>query len=571
MNYFKINDLFYLIRNGANIKQTSDKSGIPITRIETIVDNKIDYKRVGYADIFEDQFEKYYLTNGDILMSHINSVSHLGKVGLVENIDINVIHGMNLLILKTKSNIAFPKYVYYYFTTSNFKIKLIPITKKSINQASFNIKDLKEIEIPLPSYENQIKIANLLERIENLIAERQNTIDLLDELIKATFYQIFGDPVRNEKGWNKNRIGNIANVGTGSTPSRNKETEYYNGTIPWIKTTEVNGNKIFHSQEKITDLAIFETNCKVYPVDTILLAMYGQGRTRGNVALLKIEAATNQACAAILPNEILNQVFLFYYLKNSYSFIRSLARGGNQENLNLNIVRDIGVFIPPINLQNKFANIAQKIEIIKAEQETQKKVIEELYASITQKVFSDDNFDLSRVPFDKSLLPKKEDIVVIENEAKKQEKIFKEKVKKTEILNYKQAEENATLSNLSWDNISFEFVANAIKNHFHQVYFNSEMLLRYLTEDLGINVNYFSSAQQKKNLQLENADDFYSFITTALIGENYYLKLQQVFYNAEEENIKEITFTATDLENLSKKDIKERSGIYFHIKEEILL
>ncbi|MFK7001621.1 restriction endonuclease subunit S [Flavobacterium oreochromis] len=463
-----------------------------------------------------------------------------------------------------KENTIYIDYLFYALKNRGFNDVITGSAQPQITRES-----LKNVSFKIPkSYEDQIKIANVLERIENLITERQNTIDLIDELVKATFYQMFGDPVKNEKGWDKDEIGDIANIGTGSTPSRNKESEYYNGTIPWIKTTEVNGNKIFDSQEKITDLAIFETNCKVYPVDTILLAMYGQGRTRGNVALLKIEAATNQACAAILPNEILNQVFLFYYLKNSYSFIRSLARGGNQENLNLSIVRDIQVFIPPITLQNKFAAIAQKIENIKAEQEAQKKVMEELYASITHKVFNDENFDLSRVPFDASLLPKEEDLIAIEKEILQKEKLPKERVKKTEIVNYKRKETSTNLNNLSWENISFEFVANAIKSHFQQVYFNAEMLLRFLTDDLGIEVNYFSSAEQKKNQQLENADDFYTFILGAVTGNNAYLQLEQVFYNAVEENIKDFRFKVQDLKLLIQKNHRERSGIYFRIKEE---
>lgn len=502
-----------------------------------------------------------FVNENDVLVAWDGANAGLigyGKSGLL---------GSTLSLLRLKDKSLYPEYLGRFLAT---QFEYLQRTSTGATIPHLNRKALEEIDVPILSYENQIKIANLLERIETLIAERQNTIDLLDELIKATFYQMFGDPVKNEKGWEKDEIGNIANIGTGSTPSRNKESEYYNGTIPWIKTTEVNGNKIFDSQEKITDLAIFETNCKVYPVDTILLAMYGQGRTRGNVALLKIEAATNQACAAILPNEILNQIFLFYYLKNSYSFIRSLARGGNQENLNLSIVRDIQVFIPPITLQDNFVDIAQKIETIKAEQEAQKKVMEELYASITQKVFNEEDFDLSRVPFDASLVPKEEDVVVIEKEVKQQIKLPKEKVKKTETKNYKQAETDSTLKGLSWDNISFEYVANAIKSHFHQVYFNAEMLLRYLTEDLGINVFYYSTAEQKKNQQLENADDFYTFISSAVTRTNTYLQLEQVFYNAEEENIKDIRFNEQDLELLIKKTPKERSGIYFRIKDEII-
>lgn len=563
MEYKKLDDIFLVIRNGANIKQTPNKAGKPITRIETIVDNKIDLTRVGYADILNDNYEDFYLKDGDILMSHINSVSHLGKVAIFENIDIDIIHGMNLLVLKGDKSKVFPKYSYYYFITNKFRKQLIPITKKSVNQASFNISDLKELEIPLASYENQIRIANLLEKTETTIAERKNGIDLLDELIKATFYQMFGDPVKNGKGWRKDEIGNITNVGTGATPSRNNETEYFNGRIPWIKTTEVDGGQILDSEEKITEKAIKETNCKVYPLNTILLAMYGQGKTRGNVAMLKIEAATNQACAAILPNEMFNEVFSFYQMKLLYSFIRNLARGGNQENLNLSIVKKIELIIPPIELQDQFATIAQKIERIKAEQKAQLKDLEELYASISHQVFAGD-LDLSKVPFDANLLPST--IEVTQEEPL--EKPVVVELKETSKEEIKKVIKPIIKGKLAWENISFKEVADYIQHEFDRHYFNTEMLLRYLKEDIGIVVNYFSSAEQKKNPQYENADDFYRFIATALTGENHFLQLEQIFYNAETENIPNISFTETDVENLSKKDKKERSGIYFHIKNE---
>ncbi|RRA98627.1 restriction endonuclease subunit S [Larkinella rosea] len=586
MEMIKIGAVFSVIRNGASISQTPGKSGIPITRIETIIDNRLDFSRVGFADIIDDRYEVYYLAEGDILMSHINSVTHLGKVGIVEDIDTDVIHGMNLLLLKADSKRAFPKYLYYYFTTTDFKRKLIPITKKSVNQASFNISDLKEIEIPLPSYADQIRIAHLLEKIEVLIADRKRSIELLEELVKAAFYQLFGDPVKNEKGWKKERLNNITKIGTGGTPSRANESEYYNGDTPWVKTTEVNGKYIFNTEEKITERALNDTNCRVYPINTILLAMYGQGKTRGNVGLLKIEAATNQACAAILPSSSLNELFSFHFLRNSYLAIRSLGRGGNQENLNLSIVGNIEIFIPPLDLQDQFASIAQKIEAIKNEQETQVMVMEELYASISQKVFAG-GLELSRIPIDEALLPKEIIInqsAIVEDAGKEEDAspIIKEeyvpqpqKGKAGQAEGPKEAPKSSIVkdskrsSPVSWNTVSYKEVSTYIGQHFGQHYFNTEMLLRYLEEERGIFVHYFTSAEQKKSPQYEQADDFLSFVSGALTGQHTFLQLEQVFYNAETENIPGISFTINDLETLASKTKKERSGIYFRIKDEV--
>ena len=152
---------------------------------------------------------------------------------------------------------------------------------------------------------------------------------------------MFGDPNKLPQEA-LTTIGALTTVVTGATPSR-KRSDYYNGTIPWVKTGEIEQGIINDAEEHITDLAVAETNCKILPVNTIMLAMYGVGKTRGQSGILKIEAATNQACAAILPNETYDPHFLLYFLRNQYEAIRRLGQGTQQTNLNLSIVRGIAV------------------------------------------------------------------------------------------------------------------------------------------------------------------------------------------------------------------------------------
>jgi type I restriction enzyme S subunit len=248
-------------------------------------------------------------------------------------------------------------------------------------------KALDDLEIPVISLDAQRHIASLLSQAESLIARRKESLHLLDDYLKSVFLEMFGDPVRNEKQFSKISLSSISKIGTGGTPSRKRESEFYGGNIPWVKTTEVKGVPIHDTEEKITPLAVKSSNCKVYPIDTILLAMYGQGKTRGNVGVLKIEAATNQACAAIIPNPTCNSVFLFEQLKQLYSHIRSLAKGSNQENLNLEIVRNIQVILPPIALQIHFAQIVKKTEALKRQYQQSLAELEQLYGSLSQKAF----------------------------------------------------------------------------------------------------------------------------------------------------------------------------------------
>ena len=159
-------------------------------------------------------------------------------------------------------------------------------------------------------------------------------------------------------------IKSIADVSSGNTPSRWK-SEYWNGSIPWITTGELESGYVTASKECVTEKALKETALKLYHKGTVLIAMYGQGKTRGTAAVLGIEATVNQACAALTVHSGCSK-FLFYQLQNSYHAIRRLSNTGNQENLNAEIIRNFKILWPDELEQQKIAAILS----------TQDKVIE---------------------------------------------------------------------------------------------------------------------------------------------------------------------------------------------------
>lgn len=186
--------------------------------------------------------------------------------------------------------------------------------------------------------------------------------------------------------WELLRIDELTNVETGKTPLRSNSIFWENGTINWATTTEVNDTYILSTNEKITLKAVEKLKMKVLPINTILMAMYGQGKTRGKVALLKIESTINQAFAAIKPNKNYSTNYVFSYLNKSYMKIRNLSNGGSQDNLNLDIVKSIKIPLPPIKEQEKIANIltiwdntiSKQVELIKAKEELKKGLMQKL-------------------------------------------------------------------------------------------------------------------------------------------------------------------------------------------------
>jgi type I restriction enzyme S subunit len=153
--------------------------------------------------------------------------------------------------------------------------------------------------------------------------------------------------------WNLVRLGDILDVGTGATPLRKNRAYYDDGTIPWVTSGAVNARMITSPTELITPLALKDTNVKRFPPGTLLIAMYGEGQTRGRVAELAIDAGTNQAVAAVLFTKATAALrpFVRLFFEDSYRRVRALSVGGVQPNLNLGTIKDTLFPLPPLEEQ----------------------------------------------------------------------------------------------------------------------------------------------------------------------------------------------------------------------------
>ncbi|EMB3082795.1 TPA: restriction endonuclease subunit S [Providencia rettgeri] len=161
------------------------------------------------------------------------------------------------------------------------------------------------------------------------------------------------------KGWDIRPLFEISKITSGGTPSREKPEYWENGMIPWVRTTEVQ-NCILNLedvQEYISELGLKNSSAKIVPAGTVLLAMIGQGKTRGQVALLTFEATTNQNCAAIIFNDDQEPAFYFNFLLSQYEKIRGMSNSAGQSNLSGALVKLITVPVPPLPEQRKIAKI----------------------------------------------------------------------------------------------------------------------------------------------------------------------------------------------------------------------
>lgn len=340
---------------GYTASATVQPVGPKFLRITDIQNGQVDWSTVPYCQFTGEPSDKAILRDGDIVFARTGATT--GKSYLIRQCPADCVFASYLIRVRPSERVN-PKYLAHFFRTPNYWAQIFR-NSAGTAQEGVNASKLKQLQVPLPDLEEQNQIADLLDQSYDIVDYYKRSILILDELLFATYAGLMGDPVRNTKSFPTVRIGDLTEVCTGSTPSRQEPANFI-GLTPWVKTGEVDGSIIFTTEEFIAD-HVSSGRCRVYPSGSVLIAMYGQGKTLGKAAILGIPAATNQACAVLLPNTKYKPEYLLITLQLMYDYIRTLARGGNQPNLNLNIVRNISVPLPPIILQTRFAELFLQI------------------------------------------------------------------------------------------------------------------------------------------------------------------------------------------------------------------
>ena len=361
-----IDECFFQIQNGANIKQGDVDDGFPITRIETTANDKFNRDRMGYAGITDiSKYESYVLEDGDLLMSHINSVQYLGRTVLyVKEADETIIHGMNLLRLKARQNIIDPSYARYCFYGHSFRSKISNITKKSVNQASFAVKDLKQIKIEVPSLSEQDQIVKILDGIQNLIQMRNDELSALDDLIKARFVEMFGLVRNNVYGYKIKMLQDVCEPikdGTHQTPTYVNDAQH---GFKFLSSKDVTSGKINWSKIKYIPSDLHEElYAKIKPKrGDILLAKNG---TTGVAAVVETDEIFDIYVSLALLRPIdMNSIYLWAAVNSAdtkHQFDSSL-KGIGVPNLHLGEIKKTKIIVPPLELQNQFADFVHQVD-----------------------------------------------------------------------------------------------------------------------------------------------------------------------------------------------------------------
>jgi type I restriction enzyme, S subunit len=309
---------------------------------------------------------------GDIIFGRRRAYQR--KLGVAEFDGICSAHAM---VLRSKPEVVLSEFLPFFMQSELFMNRAVEISVGSLSP-TINWKTMAVQTFALPPIDEQKQLVELLGAIAALEEELRIGEHEVERLQKAVMHDLL-DPDLN--GWQTKPIGEVFKVTTGGTPSRDNSA-FWNGDVPWVKTGEVNYCVIESTEERITQEGLKRSAAKLCPPNSVLIALYGQGPTRGRVGMLGIEATVNQACAAIYPSVEFDPWFVYYYLSGKYLTLRAMAQGAAQPNLNLAMIKGFGIPTPSLEVQK--AAVASIDAVAKAKAELNRR--REQTAALKRKV-----------------------------------------------------------------------------------------------------------------------------------------------------------------------------------------
>ncbi len=352
-------------------------------------DGRIDFSNVVSREIEGEKIKKKILNVGDIIIekSGGSPTQPVGRVVFFENSNEYFLCNNFTSILRPKKKIIFPKYLFYLLWANHQFGFTGTFQNKTTGIINLKLRDyLRKTKIPLPPLETQKKIAAILDAADLFRQKTKALIVKYNELAQSLFLEMFGDPVRNDKGWEIIKLDFLGKIKSGGTPSRNKP-EYYKGKTPWISTVALGIRNIdyFDALEFITEAAIKNSATKLIPKGSVLIGVrVGVGKASIN----NCDICTSQDILALTEiSKNINKVFLLDVIGFYKSYFESQKRGATIKGITSKTIKELGIISPPISFQNQFAQRIQEIESQKALAQKALEKSEDLFNSLLQKGF----------------------------------------------------------------------------------------------------------------------------------------------------------------------------------------
>ena len=312
----------------------------------------------------------------------LSSRAPIGKVAIA-GCEMYCNQGFKNLICSDK---IINKYLYWFLKRNTHFLNSLGrgATFKEISKAI-----VSEIEINVPEIEQQKKVVEILEKVSGIIARRKKELSALDDLIKARFVEMFGDPVNNEKGWITDTVDNLCiEIYGGGTPSKVHPEYYEDGDIPWVSSKDMKTDILTDSQIKINQMGVENSTARMVPVNSVMMVIRsGILKHTLPVAINAVPITVNQDLKVFIPSERILTRFLAVQFKMHEKDILTGVRAVTADNIEFNSLKQRKLIVPSIELQQEYVLFLEqvdksKVEVQKALDETQK-----LFDSLMQQYF----------------------------------------------------------------------------------------------------------------------------------------------------------------------------------------
>ncbi len=361
-------------------------------RITDITEEGVNWASVPYCKISDD--EKYALKDGDILVARIGATT--GKSFLITKAP-RAIFASYLIRIRVKHSLI-PEFLNLYMQSQMYW-QYIQLTKGGRLKQGVNIPVLNELPVPLPPVSEQKEITRVLSTIRKSQQAAREVIEAAEEIRRTLVVSLrqnellegfaIGGLRKNAQlppDWKFCRLSEIADTQSGGTPRRD-HPEFFTGNIPWLKSGELDDQEIFQSDEQINQEALENSNAKILPKNTLLVALYGA--TVGKTGMLRIPAATNQAICSVTPkNYQFSPDFLRYYLISRRDDLLQQRYGAAQPNISQQILRNLEIILPPLHEQQRIATRLKTLDKKIATEEQRMVLLQNLYHTLLHDLFN---------------------------------------------------------------------------------------------------------------------------------------------------------------------------------------
>ncbi len=372
MEYVEIKKVGKVVTGNTPSKKENkyyNQNYIEFVKPSNFISGKITNIKKGEEYLSYEGMKKGRTANkGDVL---VTCIGNIGNVGIVEK---KVCFNQQINAIKCNENYINNKYL------ANVIRYISPLLTHMANKAVvpiLNKTQLENVKIPIFPKETQEEIANILEIIQKNIDKRREQLLLVDELIKSRFIEMFGDPIRNEKGWEESYLKNLSVIIMGQSPPSNSYNNIGKG-LPFYQ-----GNIDFG--DKYPKLNKFCSEpLKIAKKKSILMSVRAPV---GEINITNWDCCIGRGLCSLELEESLNIEYLYNYLKNIIVTVKSKSKGSTFKSINKLEIENIKVLLPPLSLQNEFAEFVEKTDKLKFEAEKSLKEMENLYESLMQKFF----------------------------------------------------------------------------------------------------------------------------------------------------------------------------------------